>query len=293
LEVYELLKKMRIDRGMSQKELAENITSRESIARYENGKNNIPFDILLELLEKLHISMDEFIFYLGKDTIRQRNKNIKKKIHSEKEEKPTSRYFLDKLLAKANKSKKILDVRNYLFARTIDWYEKNQIERKLNKKEQALLSKLMNYLEKADDWGRFEMITFSSLMFLFNTNYVTQRIFELAQKIERYADYEIFHPILSSLYNNAFLLMLERKELKLARNYLNKFKETRHRLLFAMDAHLLTSFYEALLLHLNKEEEGSKQISNIFEALQLIKAEKILEEFHEDLLKFERIYEIK
>lgn len=50
------------------------------------------------------------------------------------------------------------------------------------------------------------------VLFLFDdTNHISQRLTEIERKIEKYNDFEIFHPILSSLYNNAFLLMLELK----------------------------------------------------------------------------------
>ncbi|OTP00881.1 hypothetical protein A5856_000280, partial [Enterococcus faecium] len=52
----ELLKKLRVERGISQKNLAHNITTRNTLSRYETGKNSIPFVILLEFLDKLNIT---------------------------------------------------------------------------------------------------------------------------------------------------------------------------------------------------------------------------------------------
>ncbi|EGP5249464.1 XRE family transcriptional regulator, partial [Enterococcus faecium] len=69
----ELLKKLRVERGISQKNLAHKITTRNTLSRYETGKNSIPFVILLEFLDKLNITMDEFVLYLEFDSIRKKN----------------------------------------------------------------------------------------------------------------------------------------------------------------------------------------------------------------------------
>ena len=60
----ELLKKLRVERGISQKNLAHNITTRNTLSRYETGKNSIPFVILLEFLDKLNItSLKKYLAY--------------------------------------------------------------------------------------------------------------------------------------------------------------------------------------------------------------------------------------
>ncbi|NTR15897.1 helix-turn-helix transcriptional regulator, partial [Enterococcus faecium] len=63
----ELLKKLCVEIGISQKKLAHNITTRNTLSSYETGKNSIPFVILLEFLDKLNITMDEFVLYLELD----------------------------------------------------------------------------------------------------------------------------------------------------------------------------------------------------------------------------------
>lgn len=66
MEIHELLRKFRKERGLSQKELAHKITSRESLVKYESGKNQIPLIPLLAFLKKMNIELDECLFYLNK-----------------------------------------------------------------------------------------------------------------------------------------------------------------------------------------------------------------------------------
>lgn len=37
MEIHELLRKMRMDRGITHKQFADKITTRESVVKYENG----------------------------------------------------------------------------------------------------------------------------------------------------------------------------------------------------------------------------------------------------------------
>ncbi|EGP4803629.1 helix-turn-helix transcriptional regulator, partial [Enterococcus faecium] len=80
MEIHKLLRKLRVERGLSQKELSKGIITRETFVKYENGKTNIPFFVLIELLEKMNLSLDEFIFYLDKDILREKNWSLKKLI---------------------------------------------------------------------------------------------------------------------------------------------------------------------------------------------------------------------
>lgn len=65
MEVHELLRKIRKDRGIFQKDLAGKITFRESLVKYEKEENRIPLAILLEFLQKMNIELEEFLFYLN------------------------------------------------------------------------------------------------------------------------------------------------------------------------------------------------------------------------------------
>jgi hypothetical protein len=150
----------------------------------------------------------------------------------------------------------------------------------------------MNYLENINDWGRFELTTFTSLLFLFNTEYIKERIFEIKRKIEKNKDFEIFHSILSGMYNNAFLLMLERRELKLASYYLEEQKYIRHCSLFSFDTQIYFSFYELLLSHLKNGLNKKGEISNFLVALDTIGVSKLINELKFDIEKFENIYSI-
>lgn len=290
MEIHELLRKLRLERGISQKDLSYGITTRETFVKYENGRTKIPFFVLIELLERMNLNLDEFIFYLDKDNVREKNWSLKKLVKKLREDKSNFHHTLRTLREKAKDTNNIVDIRNYLVVKTIDWYQLAASKRKLSNSDTKYLSELKRYLEAVDDWGRFEMATFNTLLFVFETNYINGRLSDIERKIEKNKDFEIFHSILIGMYNNAFLLMLERKELSLAKKYLEKIADVRHRLLFFGDTEVYCSFYNLLLDHFMTEAGRANELSNYFQGLTMIGSHSLSRRFKGDLRKFELIY---
>lgn len=292
MEVHELLKKMRVDRGISQKKLADGIVSRESLARYENGQSNLPLLVFLELLERLNMNIDEFIFYLDGDRVSNKNMSLKKMFRNLEQRNGAISYQLKKLAQELEHSDDLVVMRNYLVVKTYKWYEQIDGIKKLNKKDTSYLERLSDYLEKIDEWGRFEMTTFASLLYLFETSYIKQRLKEVEKNVMKKGDFEVFHSILSGIYNNVFLLMIEREELKLAKYYLEKLFETRRRIIFQRETEIYHRFYQLLLARI-EGEAVSKNLKDFFKGLELIGATKLRNEFLADLHRFESQYKIE
>lgn len=292
MEVHELLKKMRVDRGISQKKLAHGIVSRETLAKYENGKNHLPLLVFLELLERLNMTIDEFMFYLDGDKVSQKNLSLKKIFRNLEKNSGAINYQLKKLAQEVEYSDDLVVIRNYLAVKTYKWYEGIDGVKKLNKKDSNYLKRLSDYLEKIDEWGRFEMTTFATLIYLFETSYIKQRLKEVEKNVMKKGELESFHSILSGIYNNVFLLMIEREELKLAKYYLEKLCETRRRIIFQRETEIYHRFYQLVLAHIEGEAVSNK-IKDFIMGLELIGANKLKNEFLTDLHRFETQYEIE
>lgn len=58
----ETLRKIRLKKGLTQKEVYENIISKSYAVEFEKGKHQISTYILLEILQNLSIEIDEFLF---------------------------------------------------------------------------------------------------------------------------------------------------------------------------------------------------------------------------------------
>lgn len=60
VSAHEIIKQLRQDRGLSQKELADKVgLTQQSIALLENGKRKLEFDLFIEILNKLNTTKEE------------------------------------------------------------------------------------------------------------------------------------------------------------------------------------------------------------------------------------------
>lgn len=57
------LKLLRESKGTSQKNLAEEILSPSHLSKFENGKHSISLEIFFDLLNKMNVTVNEFIVY--------------------------------------------------------------------------------------------------------------------------------------------------------------------------------------------------------------------------------------
>ena len=131
----------------------------------------------------MNINLDEFVFYLNKHTVREKNWSLKKLVKKIREDETNFQRTLRTLREKTKDTNDSVDIRNYLVARTVNWYQLEGNERKLNTCDKKQLSRLKKYLEDVAEWGRFEMVTFSTLLFVFETNYIKDRLADIERKI--------------------------------------------------------------------------------------------------------------
>ena len=127
-------------------------------------------------------------------------------------------------------------------------------------------------------------------MFIFPTSFIAQSFREIERTIEKTYDYEIFHSILSNLYHSSFLLMLERKELVLAKQYLFSWKRLQELSSLVQEFDIRYRFYQLLLQHLATQNEMSQQMDDFFYGLKMIGAKDFLAELLGYLEKYEAIY---
>lgn len=78
MKIGQLLKKMRIERGLSQNKLSEGICDRHTLASYENQTTDIPTKTLIRFLFRMNIPIDEFFLLLRN----QKSSESKEEINS-------------------------------------------------------------------------------------------------------------------------------------------------------------------------------------------------------------------
>ncbi|EHQ9041343.1 helix-turn-helix transcriptional regulator, partial [Enterococcus faecalis] len=70
----ELIRKLRIERGLSQESLSKGISSRTTLASFEQRKTNISFSLVVNYLEKMNISLEEYNYLYMKKCAHDKRK---------------------------------------------------------------------------------------------------------------------------------------------------------------------------------------------------------------------------
>ena len=158
----EFIKKIRQEKHLTQKELAEGILSKNFLSKFERGESKITSEIFLNLLERLNVSLDEFEQLV---TAKHSQKEFLQKLETFKSQKDS--YLLENL--KAEEKQLFQSDRNrrhlhnqilveahlqYLQGKNIDVKQKRVIQ---------------SYLFEVEEWGDYEWELFGNIIFCLST----------------------------------------------------------------------------------------------------------------------------
>ena len=158
----EFIKKIRKEKHLTQKELAEGILSKNFLSKFERGESKITSEIFMNLLERLNVSLDEFEQLV---TSKHSQKEFLQKLETFKS--PKDGYLLENL--KAEEKQLFQSDRNrrhlhnqilveahlqYLQSKNIDVKQKRVIQ---------------SYLFEVEEWGDYEWELFGNIVFCLST----------------------------------------------------------------------------------------------------------------------------
>ena len=158
----EFIKKIRQEKNLTQKELAEGILSKNFLSKFERGESKITSEIFLKLLERLNVSLDEFEQLV---TAKHSQKEFLQKLETFKSQK--DEYLLENLeieekqLFQSDRNRRHLHNQilveahlQYLQGKNIDVKQKRVIQ---------------SYLFEVEEWGDYEWELFGNIVFCLST----------------------------------------------------------------------------------------------------------------------------
>lgn len=254
-----LLKKIRVDKNLTQETIAKNVISRSHLSDLEHGKYFPSYDKLLGLLQNLDISLMEFQTELGN------NYSLIDRVYIEKTNQLST-------------EQKINELANYLEDVFTDDIAKRSIRLKIKRLNMLGLVEftnkgfvtidnyqfIFNYLLACKNWHEFEIRTLANSIFLadFDIAKILARQFEEKTKKLNFSGY-IEKVIL--FFNNITELALRKKEYKSALEYAKKAQLKAHnskKLHYLIISNVLVALAD-LKLHPEKSECMKKINENI------------------------------
>lgn len=254
MESNELLKSFRIERGVTQTDLSDGISTRNTLGSYETKGKSINYQVLRQYLDRLNVSIEEFD-YLSSEDLNSNKKNISTTLA-----KMYYRQDFEGLQQMIRKLEKRYDSTNdfyyfHLLAQyTLALDKEGAIL--INQSERSYFSdKIKLYLSKIDTWGQFEAALFINFMYIFETEYVVHMLSYIGQKSPVYSTLYKKYRLLEKMHLNAMYLLYERKEFQLAAVIISSFKAIIDK--DDLKSKVIISFFEGVF----EEDEPKKNLA--------------------------------
>ena len=283
MEFGDAIKKIRTDKGLTQKEVAFQVTSRSYLSLIEGNKYTPSFTIFNQLLTRLSITHEEFLFVLDRNHTPLSHSLFVDITHL------TLSYDLIGLQKLADTTYARYLKEHHLFLHHIHLLCKslrNHLRNKYILTEQVsqVLIPVKNYLLSCNQWHLYEIQLFNHSMFGFS---VKDTLFfsQLALKsIEQYDNFYECQPIKQQILLNLSTLLITHNQYKQAYYYSKKAlsEANQHLLLYEKIIAKLNIFICRYFLHKQKSTT-IKDIKQLLDTLPILDLQALKNHYEEKL----------
>lgn len=211
-----LIKRLRLERGLSQEKLVQGISQRSTLASFEKKSKSISYDLLIQYLEKMNVTLEEYQFLLDNEIVSEK-RNISTEFHRKLSQSYDSSYilFLDQKFSEYDDSYyRILKAVYVLVMEKI-----NNIETGYQKESKKYIS---SYLESIENWGRFELFIFVNTLYCFDDQFIYHYFKRTVKKMKCYIDQQYYSKDLVAFLINGTRLSFERDSTQLLKEFLEE-----------------------------------------------------------------------
>ncbi|HEY2494347.1 MAG TPA: hypothetical protein VGI33_15755 [Paenibacillus sp.] len=233
-----LLKKLRVERNISQSALSCGISSRTTLASYEAQTNDIPLGNLLLYLDRMNVRLDEFQYFLGLE------------LH---EKYKLSAQLFEDFYSKRTINDKQLSGILQLYKNTNDIYYlalymgiKGAIIKTSGKSigdflstHQQYVCALKKHIGTIENWSAFELSLLINCLYIFDDDFILGTTKRLIRNLNGYSQIRLFEKALFTFFINAISHYLSLGKHKLAQNFVEQ---------LGQHAKLSTQLYEKTIL---------------------------------------------
>lgn len=224
MDIGRTLKKVRIGKNINQEEVAKNILSRPHLSLIENNKSDPSINLLLKLIERIHIPVDEF-FYLANDFSISESKKLSLRLMNE----ANQANYLGLQSVKDISTKSYKNTNNYEFYHIsllaeiyIKLSDNNYI---INDDIQIIAHPIKEYLFNLSEWYLYDLKLFNNTLFVFDLSSVESIAKTLFNSIKKYGSYPNAREEYLNLLINLSTFFIEKKAYQLSLKFASKGKQ--------------------------------------------------------------------
>ncbi|WP_390407048.1 helix-turn-helix domain-containing protein [Lacticaseibacillus jixiensis] len=210
----ELIRSLRINRGLTQEQLARNISPRSTLASFELNDTHLPVQLFIAYCHRLNISLEEYEFM-------RENSQLSSKRHCSvlvhrsfaapyndeiscellRNYRQTNDFFYYSLYAQYYL---VCGYRARLQDVDPGWYSVDSAN--------AIKEKITTYLETVDTWNRFEVVLFYNCLFVFSEEYIRVKFKRVILKTRAYIDNPNYSKDILNFLLNGIQLAIDRND---------------------------------------------------------------------------------
>jgi len=208
------LKTIRETRLLTQTDMSTGIMSQSNYSKVEKGEIDIPFSKMIELLDRLGMSIDEFL-YIHRDYTKNPGNQLERLKQLNAGDKQNILKNINELKAIQNPSQQEQEL--LLIFEALLLVLNNDYEAASKK-----ILRIWNRLEKHDNWYLYDIQLINSILYQFPID-VAEPIVNLAlNRLKDYKNYQNINQLSANLRINFLLLLIKNKKYSTALNEIEK-----------------------------------------------------------------------
>lgn len=212
IEISKLIKKLCIERNLSQSQLTAEISPRSTLSSLELNGTRVSFHLLEKYLDRMNVSLAEFELLLNEQNLSEK-KQLSRDLHQI--------YYQGEYSKLHDKLPQIL----LCYQETKDFYYYSlfgQYSLILSYKKRFSLDlessrniqqTFETYLDSVETWGAFEFSIFANTLMVYSSDFILQAIQNLNSKKAGFEQLYKIYQIEITTITNAIILLFDRKEL--------------------------------------------------------------------------------
>ena len=280
-----LLKTLRKEKGVSQSELSEGILSKNHLSKIERGENDISFQTLLKLLDRLNISLFEFELLLDKTQDNQSTflKDLSIAVVN------NDLYLLNELLTREielkSKSNNIRHKHNVILLKAyIDKFSNTSFNH-------HDIQEIIQYILSVDECGRYEISLFGNFVGFMSSDMRHKLVKMIHRKSQLFYSDKNYTEIFSRILLNVCYADLMDKNFNSAIEVIDIIEKHLNHTELYYEINQCKFFKGLYLIGTQNKDEGEKLCKKCIEYFyfmndisKAIEHQKVLKKFTEELL---------
>ncbi|MFD2304904.1 helix-turn-helix domain-containing protein [Enterococcus termitis] len=255
-----IVRKIRLAKGISQKELYSSLISKSYAIEFEKGHHDLSLELLEQVLEALAVTADEFLFIYNQYTIPETTSFWSLLAKASNENDLNALIALKKEIvnqAASDKKELFLALVEGRIQIVNHFLRSNKIDYTTIPPEQMDI--VVQFLLNRESWTLFELLVFTNTLDYFTHDQRMIFIKNVYKLLQKYHSYDRGKEILQILLINFAELCLKEKEFPIAHELLDKLKNLNTDLNSGL-YRIIERFFRGILLIMEGADREGKQI---------------------------------